>query len=34
VSTGYEFAFTIENYHDIKENDSIEAFEIVTVARS
>ena len=32
VSTGFECAFTIENYNDIKEGDVIEAYEIQQVA--
>ena len=32
VSTGFECAFTIENYNDIKEGDIIEAYEIQQVA--
>ncbi len=32
VSTGFECAFTIENYNDIKEGDVVEAYEIQQVA--
>ena len=33
VATGYECAFTIENFNDIKEGDIAEAYEIQQVAR-
>jgi translation initiation factor IF-2 len=32
VSHGYECGITIEGYNDLKEGDSIEAFEIETTA--
>ena len=34
VATGYECGIGIEGFHDIKEGDVIEAFELREVARS
>ena len=33
VATGYECGITLENYNDIKEDDVIEAFQVVEVER-